>query len=310
MGDPAGVGPEVLLMSLADPVAPNHPPVRVYASAGVLAGRAEALGLSPAHDLVDPCGDLDVSPGRYTPESGRAAVACLEAAAADLEAGTIDALVTGPIHKRAMAEAGLPGAGHTEWLARRFGARRPVMMLMGPTLKVLLATTHLPLRAVAAALRTAELIEVIQVAEQELKRYFHPTGVRLAVAALNPHGEEAGHPGREEREVIGPAVERLRAGGLEVDGPISGDVIFAAAVQGRYDAVVALYHDQGLAPLKTLHFADAVNVTLGLGHIRTSPDHGPAYDLAGSGRADPTSMRAALATAVEMAAIAGRAPDR
>lgn len=308
MGDPGGVGPEVLLMSLADPVTTGGLTARVYASKIVLERRAAALGVSMDFELIDPTRDLDVTPGGYSPETGRAAMACVEAAADDLEAGTIDALVTGPIHKRALAEAGLPGAGHTEWLARRFGVSRPVMMLAGPRLKVVLATTHLPLREVASALSVEGLVEVIEVAARELERYFHPGGVHLAVAALNPHGEEAGRAGREEREVIGPAVERLRARGVRVDGPLSADAVFAAAVGGRYDAVVALYHDQGLAPVKTLQFAETVNVTLGLGYIRTSPDHGPAYDLAGSGVADPTSMKAALTTADAMAGIARSEP--
>lgn len=306
MGDPAGVGPEVLLMALAEPDLGGRLPVRVFAARGVLERLAAGFGWPLDFERVEAAADpgANVSAGRYTPEGGRAQLACLEAAAAELAAGRLGALVTGPIHKRALADAGRPGWGHTEWLGHRFGARRPVMMLAGPRLKVILATTHLALRQVPAALTADGLEEVIRVAAADLRRFFHPAGLRLALAALNPHGEEDGHPGLEERELLAPCVQRCRAAGIDLSGPLPGDAVFAQAAAGRYDAVIALYHDQGLAAVKTLHFADAVNVTLGLGRVRTSPDHGPAYDLAGSGRADPSSMKAAIALAARMAACA------
>jgi 4-hydroxythreonine-4-phosphate dehydrogenase len=188
------------------------------------------------------------------------------------------------------------------FLAARLGARLPVMMLCGPRLKVILATTHLALRDVPGALTRAGLVELVRLASAELDRYFHPGGPRLGLSALNPHGEEGGHPGREEREILAPAVAELCALGVAVEGPVPADTLFAQAAEGRYDAAVALYHDQGLAPLKALHFRDAVNVSLGLGRVRCSHDHGPAYDLAGSGRADATSMRAAMELALGMAA--------
>jgi len=303
MGDPAGVGPEVLLLALARGALPGGARVRVFGDRGVLAERAARLGLEPPAELVEACrlAPGEAPPGAYTPAGGRAQVQCLEAAAAELGAGRLTALVTGPLHKRALVEAGAPGPGQTEFLAARLGARLPVMMLCGPRLRVVLATTHLPLREVPGALTRAGLVELVRVGAAELRRYFCPDGPRLGLAALNPHAEEGGLPGREEREILAPAVAELCALGLQVEGPVPADSLFAQAAEGRYDAAVALYHDQGLGPLKALHFHDAVNVSLGLGRVRTSPDHGPAYALAGTGRADPTSMRAAMELALAMA---------
>lgn len=300
-GDPAGVGPEVLLKALADADLRGRIEPIVFGFDSLLGPLADSLGLKPDFGLREPGpAPKNVRPGMYTSAGGRAQVDCLAAAADALAAGELDGLVTGPIHKRAMADAGLPGCGHTEWLAQRFSVGQPVMMLAGPKLRVVLATTHLPLRKVAGALTHAGLAEVIQVAHTELKRFFVPTGPRLALASLNPHGEEDGRPGLEETRLLAPVVKEARAKGIDISGPIAGDSVFALAVRGAYDAVLALYHDQGLAAVKTLHFAETVNVTLGLGLVRTSPDHGPAYDLAGQGVADSTSMRCAIVLADEM----------
>lgn len=299
MGDPAGVGPEVLLRALAS----ETRPVRVYGDPAWLFGEARALGLPMAFPVEAAARvPVDLARGCGSAAGARAQVDCLRAAAADLATGRISGLVTGPIHKRALADSGEAGPGQTEWLARRLGARRPVMMLCGPQLRVVLATTHVPLREVPGALRSDELCDTVRVGAAELRRYFLESTPRLALAALNPHGEENGRPGREEREILAPAVETLRREGMDIHGPLPADSLFALAAAGRFDAVVALYHDQGLAPLKALCFFEAVNVTLGLGYVRTSPDHGVAYDLAGQGRADPRSMRAAIDTAFAMIA--------
>jgi 4-hydroxythreonine-4-phosphate dehydrogenase len=309
MGDPAGVGPEVILAALAR--GPLGFDVRVYADRGLLEERAARFGWPLPADLVQACrlAPGACPPGRFSPAGGLAQVACLEAAVADLAAGRLAGLVTGPIHKRALQEAGLPGPGQTEFLAARLGAPLPVMMLCSPRLKVVLATTHLPLREVPAALTRSGLVQLVRVAADDLTRYFHPGGARLGLAALNPHGEERGRPGREEREVLAPAVAELRALGVAIEGPLAADGLMAQAVAGRFDVVVALYHDQGLGPLKALDFHAGVNVTLGLGRVRTSPDHGPAYDLAGTGRADPGSTRAALELAARMAALREVGPE-
>ena len=302
MGDPGGIGPEVLLRALAEQEIRSRVRPRVFGDGAWLRDLAGRFGWGAdfeTSDVVDLSSVTGV--GEFTEEGGRAALACLQAAADALERGEIGALVTAPMHKRAFALAGALGPGHTEWLAQRFKAKQAVMMLCGPMLRVILATTHVALRDLPQALTKEGLIDTVTVAERELRRYFVPEGPRLALAALNPHGEENGQPGREEREVLVPAVNELKDRGVNIDGPLSGDTVFARAVAGHYDAVVALYHDQGLAPLKTLHAHDGVNVTLGLGVVRTSPDHGVAYDIAHQGIADHASMRAAILLAAEMA---------
>lgn len=301
-GDPAGIGPEILLEALSDPTLRQDMEPVVFGDERWLARLADGLGRRVSFE-VQPAGapwPQDLPRGMLGPEGARATLASLEAAVDAVRAGRVDALVTGPIHKGALRLAGFGSPGQTEWLAGRLGAGRVVMMLVCPRLRVVLATTHLPLRAVPGALDRDGLIATVRLAANELGRYFVPQGPRLAVCALNPHGEEGGAPGLEERTVIAPAVGALQADGLDVTGPVSADTVFARAAAGRYDAVVAMYHDQGLAPLKALCFSEAVNVTLGLGVVRTSPGHGVAYDIAGTGCADPASMRAAITTAACM----------
>ncbi|HUU02556.1 MAG TPA: 4-hydroxythreonine-4-phosphate dehydrogenase PdxA [Myxococcota bacterium] len=302
MGDPAGVGPEVILRTLAERDRLEGIEAVVFGDRQLLARLMKALDLSAELQVrgVGSLGASAMTPGRFTTEGGLAQGAYLKEAADALERGEVDALVTGPIHKRALVAGDMPGPGQTEWLASRFGGRRPVMLLSGPRLKVVLATTHLPLSQVALHITREDLLDVGLIACRELRRYFFPAGPRLAVCALNPHGEVNGEVGYEEREIIGPAVEDLRRQGVNAYGPFPGDAIFARAAAGKYDAVLAMYHDQGLAPLKVLHFNSAVNVTLGLGIVRTSPDHGVAYDIAHKGQADPTSMTEALLLAVKM----------
>ncbi len=303
MGDPAGVGPEIILSVLGFRKPDADVRFTVFGSKEVFSQRARDCNLPLSFSVknIHPHGLVPL--GEYSHQGGAEAMACIESAIQSWEAGRLDALVTGPIHKRAITEAGMPGCGHTEWLANRLGSQRPVMMLAGPRLKVLLATNHLPLRDVADELSTESLWQVIRLSHEELKKYFFPNGPTLALAALNPHGEENGEPGFEERHILIPAVEKAREHGISIDGPISADALFAKAASGQYDAVVALYHDQGLAPLKAIHFHDAVNVTLGLGLVRTSPDHGPAYDIAGKAIADTRSMEAAIEMAIRMVRV-------
>ncbi len=300
MGDPAGVGPEIILSVLG--LGRFHDDVRftVFGSKKVFSERALDCNLPLSFSVKNVHPDEAVALGEYSSGGGAAAMASLEAAVRSWKAGDLDALVTGPIHKRAVTEAGMPGCGHTEWLANRLHTKDPVMMLAGSSLKVVLVTNHVPIRRVAKELTLEKLRHVISLSYEELKKYFFPEGPRLALAALNPHGEENGKMGLEEKQVLLPAVEQATREGVSIQGPISADALFAQAASGKYDAVVALYHDQGLGPLKALHFQDAVNVTLGLGMVRTSVDHGPAYDIAGKGIADTTSMKAAIDMAVRM----------
>lgn len=316
MGDPAGVGPEVLVKALSDPgVAGRVRPLvlgdrRVFMEACRRAGvsleataskdppdRPGAIALHALSDLADD----DRVPGRPTPAGGAAAAEYI-ARGADLAlTGRVQGLVTGPISKEALNQAGYTFPGHTEFLAHAAGNPPVVMMLAGDRLKVVLVTIHEALSEVPN-LVTAERIETTAtITDAALKRFFNLPRPRLAMAALNPHAGEAGMFGREERDVLIPAARRCRRAGVDLSDPLPADTLFYRAVKGEFDAVVSMYHDQGLTPFKLLHFEDGVNTTLGLPFIRTSVDHGVAYDLAGSGRALPASMKAALRMAADMA---------
>jgi 4-hydroxythreonine-4-phosphate dehydrogenase len=298
LGDPAGIGPELVARALAAPW-PHR--LRVFGDRGVIERAAAVTGVTPrwdAFDLVEVTALGDLPAGRPSDTGARAQLAYLDAAIAEAQSGAIAALCTAPIHKGSCKAAGLTFPGHTELLAARLVAGAPVtMMLAGPRLRVALVTTHLALREVPAALEGDAIVRAIVHAADALPRWFGVARPRLVVAGLNPHAGEAGHFGDEEARVIAPAIERARARlgkDVTVDGPSVPDAVFRQVVDGRYDAAVALYHDQGLIPVKLVDFDEAVNVTLGLPLLRTSPDHGVAYDLAGLGRARDTSFVAAL----------------
>jgi 4-hydroxythreonine-4-phosphate dehydrogenase len=238
--------------------------------------------------------------GRATEEGGRASLRYIREAAAATQAGRAAALVTAPVNKHALALAGCTAAGHTELLAELCGAEGPVMMLVGGPLRVALVTHHVRLRDVVCHLSQEEIARTARMAAGALRRYFYVPEPRLAVCGLNPHAGDAGRFGDEEERQIAPAVAALRAEGIAAAGPLPPDTCFLRASRGEFDAVVAMYHDQGLIPLKLLAFEEGVNVTLGLPIIRTSPDHGTAYDIAGQGVASPRSMIAAILLAARM----------
>ena len=273
-GDPAGIGPELILRCLTDAGLPEGVDFRL-------------IGREEGH-----------TPGRPTPESARAAWDALEEAARFVQDGTIQAVVTGPVHKEALHAIGFPFPGQTEFFAARSGTENFAMCLTGGPLTVALATIHVPLREVPRLLRTDEIVRV-----GKLLRDFLRTRLgrepRIAVAGLNPHAGENGRFGDEEETIIAPAVAELAAHG-NFSGPLSPDTVFHRAAAGEFDGVLCLYHDQGLIPLKLLAFETGVNVTLGLPFPRTSPDHGTAFDLAGTGRADHRSMLAAIKLAAEL----------
>jgi len=310
LGDPAGIGPELVARSLASP--PPGTRLRVYGDRGVLARAARACAVSlreDAFELVESTAlaEHEVAPGSNA--IGAAQLAYLEAAIADARRGLLSALCTAPIHKAACKAAGFAFPGHTELLAARLApdGAPPLavtMLLAGPRLRVALATTHLALAEVPAALAADEgecIRRAIVQTAQALRAQFGVSSPRIAVAGLNPHAGEGGHFGNEESRLVAPAIARARAQldtGVQLEGPAVPDAVFRAALDGHHDAVVALYHDQGLIPVKLIDFDEAVNVTLGLPLLRTSPDHGVAYDLAGTGRARHTSFEAALAMAV------------
>lgn len=288
VGDPAGIGPEVAA------AAASNPRVRA-ACVPVLYGH-EYAGREPV---------ADIRPGELSAAAGRIAYKLIVQAVAAAMRGDIDAIATAPVNKAAFALAGLPWRGHTDLLAHLTRAESVAMMFHSDVLRVVLATVHLPLAEVPAALTRERLAAVIRLAARELPRLGYPAP-RLALAGLNPHAGERGVIGHEEERVLEPAVEACRAEGIAISGPYPADTLFPRAVKGEFDAVVACYHDQGLIPIKLLAFGRAVNVTLGLPFIRTSVDHGTAFDIAGTGRADPTSMIEAVLLAARLAGTAIR----
>ena len=314
-GEPAGIGPDITLAAAAS----GREPFVAFADPDVLRRRAEMLGLEVPIRTVDsempdlqsiPPGELPVVPvsaprrvvpGRPDAANSAYVIECIRAAVAACRDGAAAGLVTAPVHKGIINDAGIAFTGHTELLADLDGSARPVMMLCTPELKVALATTHLPLRAVPDAIDSTMLIDVVRVVAHDLRERFAIPAPRIMVCGLNPHAGEGGHLGREEIESIAPAVEALRATGLDVRGPVPADTAFTRERLAGADVVVAMYHDQGLPVLKHAGFGQAVNVTLGLSFVRTSVDHGTAFDLAGTGRAEHSSLVSALSLARELA---------
>ena len=282
-GDPAGIGPEIAQMASDDPrVRAVCEPV-VY---GPPAGR---------HFI----------PGVLSSEAGAAAYEAICAAVRDAQAGKVSGLATAPVNKLAFAHAGLPWKGHTDLLAHLTHSAPVAMMFWSEPLKVVLASVHVPLAEVSRAVTREVLDGVISLTARELPR-FGLTRPRLALAGLNPHAGEEGLLGDEEQRVLGPAVEAARRQGIAIEGPFPGDTVFVRASRGEFDAVIACYHDQGLIPIKLLAFGRAVNITLGLPIVRTSVDHGTAFDIAGKGVADPSSLIEAILLATRLAARRGR----
>jgi 4-hydroxythreonine-4-phosphate dehydrogenase len=328
MGDPAGIGLELAARVWAE--RDGAPPFFFVGDPDALERASAALGLAkPALNVVDDAaklgaaGDaLDVlhvplamqeTPGEPDPVNADATIAAIEQGVAAVRAGAASALVTLPIAKAVLHTADFGFPGHTEFIAHLTGAdawphaRGPVMMLAGPSLKVALATIHTPLAKVPAALTRERIVATVQVVGEALKRDFGIDAPRIALCGLNPHAGEDGHIGREEIDEINPAAAMLRTQGWNVTDARSADALFSDDARKTYDVAIALYHDQGLIPIKTLHFWDAVNVTLGLPIIRTSPDHGTGFDIAGQGKARPDSFRAALKLAWQMAETRARA---
>jgi len=305
LGDPAGIGPEIVLRALAER---PELPVKVYGDPAILAATAAHLRLPalPPSRVRPVAARGKVVPGRPDLVAAHAQLESLQAATDDALAGQIAALCTAPISKDWIARAGFTFPGHTEYLAHRAQTDDFAMMLAGPRLRVVLATTHLALAEVPRQLRASDVARATVLVARALVRDFGVGRARVAVAGLNPHAGEAGRFGDEETRIVLPGIEAARALlarerlPADVSGPHVPDAVFRQAADGRFDAVVALYHDQGLIPVKLLHFDDAVNVTLGLPFVRTSPDHGTAYDIAGLGRANPGSFLAALDLAAHL----------
>jgi 4-hydroxythreonine-4-phosphate dehydrogenase len=326
LGEPAGIGPDITLIAWRRRAEFRLPPFYVLADPQLLMRRAQQLGFDIPIALVTPEAvgatfasvlpvvDLNIpvtaQPGCPDSSSATAAIAAIRRAVDDVLGGAAAAMVTNPVAKNILYQSGFAEPGHTEYLAKLSeeitGApARPVMMLWSPELAVVPVTIHLPLKEVPQRLTVDLLLETGRVVARDLQRRFGIARPRLAVAGLNPHAGEEGALGDEDRTVVKIAVERLAAEGFEIRGPVPADSLFHAAARASYDVALCMYHDQALIPIKTLAFDHAVNVTLGLPFVRTSPDHGTAFDIAGSGRADPGSLIAAIHLAARLAAKAG-----
>jgi 4-hydroxythreonine-4-phosphate dehydrogenase len=321
-GEPAGIGPDITIKAWLRRNELELPAFYLLGDRDFLGHRAKTLGLAirlaevRAEDAMDAFADAlpvvatghaaTAQPGRPDSTSAEAAMASIRQAVRDVVAGRAAAVVTNPIAKNVLYRAGFRHPGHTEFLAELAAsnghAPQPVMMLWSPALAVVPVTIHLSLRAAISQLTRDLIVSTARIVVADLKARFGLAHPRLALSGLNPHAGEDGSLGTEELTIVAPAVEILRADGIEIRGPLPADTMFHDAARKTYDCAICMYHDQALIPIKTLAFEDAVNVTLGLPFIRTSPDHGTAFDIAGSGRANPSSLIAALRLAARIAA--------
>jgi 4-hydroxythreonine-4-phosphate dehydrogenase len=329
LGEPAGIGPDLALEVWRRRVELSIPAFYLVADAKFLGRRAALLGLDVPITVITPQAtaatfssalpvvaiDVAVSaePGRPDPSSAPAAVASIRRAVADVMAGSAAAVVTNPVAKNVLYNWGFDEPGHTEFLAKLAQQPtgrplRPVMMLWSPELAVVPVTIHLPLREVFKQLSTELIVETGRIVARDLSKRFGLEHPRLAVAGLNPHAGEEGTLGEEDRAIVAPAVSQLVADGIDARGPLAADSLFHEGARMTYDVALCMYHDQALIPIKTLAFDHAVNVTLGLPFVRTSPDHGTAFDIAGTGGADAKSLVAALHLATQLARADSPAP--
>jgi 4-hydroxythreonine-4-phosphate dehydrogenase len=321
-GEPAGIGPDIAIAAWLRRNELQLPPFYLLGDRGSLADRAKILGLKI--ELADCCPEdalaafpsalpvvatgepATARPGQPDPTSASAALASIRHAVGDVMAGRAGAVVTNPIAKSVLYRAGFRHPGHTEFLAELAAnggrAPQPVMMLWSPALAVIPVTIHVSLHDALAQLSSDLIVTTARIAVADLKARFGLSNPRLAVSGLNPHAGEDGSLGTEDIDIVAPAIEILRGEGIDVRGPLPADTMFHAAARATYDCALCMYHDQALIPIKTIAFEDAVNVTLGLPFIRTSPDHGTAFDIAGTGKANPSSLAAALRLAARMAA--------
>ena len=326
LGEPAGIGPDITLLAWSQRDELKLPPFYLLGDGAFLEQRANALGLkvrlaevSPedaitafatALPVVATSKPATAKPGQPDASSADAALASIRRAVADVQSGQASAVVTNPIAKSVLYQAGFRHPGHTEFLAELAATNgktpQPVMMLWSPLLAVVPVTIHLSLREAINQLTTELIVDTSRIVATGLHRSFGLARPRLAISGLNPHAGEDGSLGTEDKTVVAPAIEILRAQGLDVRGPLPADTMFHEAARKTYDCAICMYHDQALIPIKTLAFDDGVNVTLGLPFVRTSPDHGTAFDIAGTGRANPASLVAALRLADRMAAATTR----
>jgi len=326
-GEPAGIGPELCLAIARAPLPRNRGRAAGHdlpcelvclADRDLLAQRAQLLGWPITLRDYDPnarrtheAGTLTVlhqplgapsQPGKLDKRNSRYVLGLLDRAISGAVSGEFSGIVTAPVHKSVINDAGVAFTGHTEYLAEHTGCALPVMLLAAPGMRVALATTHLPLKDVSAAITIESLLAITTILDADLRKWWGIQSPRIAVCGLNPHAGEGGYLGDEEIKVITPAIEKMRARGIQATGPLPADTAFVPQMLAGYDAVLAMYHDQGLPVIKHAGFDQTVNITLGLPILRTSVDHGTALDLAGTGRADPGSLAAAIELAIEISA--------
>lgn len=305
MGDPSGIGPEIIVKALTKLREDNWPKISIFGHESRIREISKQLGLQSLHQMpgvqiISPphLQDQDLKWGELTPEGSQAQVAYIEMALAAIDRGEIDALVTGPIHKQALAYCGLPYCGHTEWLQSHAQVKCVAMMLAGARLRVVPVTTHIPLREVVSQLNTQKVFDTIALVARSMPSWFGIADPKIAICSINPHAGDGGLFGNEEEVILKPAIAQAKDRGIKVTDPLPADTIFYFALQGHYDVVIGMYHDQVLGPLKIAHFGEAVNITLGLPYSRISVDHGTAYDIAGLGIANSSSMEYALQLAM------------
>jgi len=303
MGDPAGIGPEVTVKALSDPRISKIAHFQVIGDFLVIDKVRKILKARSEISLMDLANvpSTNFAFGVQGPAFGKAAMEYIDKALVLLKSGEADALVTAPVNKSSIRSAGFKDfEGHTEYLAEASGRNEFAMMFVGRDLKITLCSRHIALKDVPGAITSELICKTIRLTYEYLKKYFGIEDPRIAVAGLNPHASDSGLFGDEEEKVIIPAIKKASIGIKNIYGPLPADVVFYEALKGKFDAVVAMYHDQALAPFKTLYFNDGVNLTLGLPFVRTSPDHGTAFDIAGKGIADPTSMKEAILLACSL----------
>ena len=325
LGEPAGIGPDLAIHLWRRRAELRLPPFYLIGQSEFIKRRAHLLGVDIAVSVVTPTQAIEcfprslpivpldtaitATPGKPDASSAPAAIASIRRAVADVLAGRAAAIVTNPVAKNVLYRSGFAEPGHTEFLAKLAqeatgNVTRPVMMLWSPELAVVPVTIHLPLKDVATQLTSELITETGRIAARDLTRRFGISRPRLAIAGLNPHAGEDGALGAEDAAIVAPAVKRLQDDGIDAVGPVPADTMFHARARAAYDVALCMYHDQALIPIKTLAFDHAVNVTLGLPFVRTSPDHGTAFDIAGKGTADPSSLIAALTLAARLSATA------
>lgn len=303
MGDPAGIGPEVTVKALSDLRISKLAHFLVIGDFFVIDKVRKSLRTKPEISLLDLANvrTTNFAFGIQKPAFGKASMEYIDKALGILKADEADALVTAPVNKSSIRSAGFKEfEGHTEYLAKKTAQKEFAMMFVGKNLKITLCSRHIALRDVASAITVDSICRTIRLTHEHLKRYFEVEDPKIAVTGLNPHASDNGLFGDEEERVIIPAIRKASIGIKNIYGPFPADAVFYETLKGKFDAVVAMYHDQALAPFKTLYFNDGVNLTLGLPFVRTSPDHGTAFDIAGKGIADATSMKEAILLACKL----------